>query len=725
MTHADALAAAIRGRLVAGRPAPLPGLGTLVRQHVPARVETRPDGSRSLLPPGETVGLAAGGGGAESLAPALARAQGLPAEGAEGALAEAMDQVEARLAATGEVRLPGVGVLRRTSGSVVLSVEADLLSAVNQSYEGLLPVAAPPLARARRTEPPLPPTAPPEEPTAEEPTAEEPPLVEELTAEEPAGLAAAPTASPGDTAPEDVGPEDVGPEDAGPAPAEELAGAADGASARSDDSPPVPDEPEDVPEPPVEEPDEPGEEPASLADEPAAAPNDQPDDAPPAPAEAAADEQTDGDRPDAAGLAVPFGGPDAEPLADLLPPTPPADDPAPGAEAPADDEPPETWTAAGDGSAPPLSDRVPADGGEPVIVEDAEQVEDAESPPPPEPEATHPDAEDAAVAGPAPEDAAADAVESVPPPDLERGEPAGVVSDVVPDAEDVEPGGGALAEEPAPVVALERFHGVPVERVEPGGPDPGPLGPTGRAAGVLAAGSFVALERVEPPPRKALPPAPADAAEEERPEAPPPAPARPRRPWWVWALGLLVLVAVVALALFLWSLSVAEDPAATEPAEPAAVVAAGAPTDGPGGAPESEDAEPQDGPPAAAPSAASRDRAGGGVTGDPGAGSAAVPAALAGLSEADRRALAGGPFDPADGGWTLVVFSARSPAAARDEAARYREAGYRTAVLDTRVGSGTWHRVGVGHFGSEAEAARLRGRLPAWAPDGTWAAPLP
>ena len=140
MTSSAAVAAAIRQRLLEGRPAPLRGLGTLVRQHVPSRVEERPDGSRMLLPPGETIGLAADAGAQESLAASYARFRGVPDAEAERAYGEAMDQIEARLAATGEVRLPGVGLLRRTSGGVVLGVEADLLQAVNRTYEGLRPV---------------------------------------------------------------------------------------------------------------------------------------------------------------------------------------------------------------------------------------------------------------------------------------------------------------------------------------------------------------------------------------------------------------------------------------------------------------------------------------------------------------------------------------------------------------------------------------------------------
>jgi nucleoid DNA-binding protein len=47
----DALSAAVRSLLSAGRAVRLEGLGTLRRVHEPARVEVRPDGSRVLHPP--------------------------------------------------------------------------------------------------------------------------------------------------------------------------------------------------------------------------------------------------------------------------------------------------------------------------------------------------------------------------------------------------------------------------------------------------------------------------------------------------------------------------------------------------------------------------------------------------------------------------------------------------------------------------------------------------
>ncbi len=166
MTPLDAVAAAIRERLLAGRPAPLPGLGTLVRQHVASRIQERADGTRVLMPPGETIGLAsASAAGHESLAVAFGRFLNIDGAQAVQAYRDAMDQVEARLAVTGEVRLPGVGLLRRTSGGVILGVEADLLAVVNRTYEGLAPVGAVPSAPPS---PPPPPPAPPRPPVPPE-----------------------------------------------------------------------------------------------------------------------------------------------------------------------------------------------------------------------------------------------------------------------------------------------------------------------------------------------------------------------------------------------------------------------------------------------------------------------------------------------------------------------------------------------------------------------------
>ena len=148
MTPLDALATAIRERLLSGHPAPLPGLGMLVRQHVSARVEERPDGTRTLLPPGETIGLAPIAGAPDGLAVPFGEQLGVARDEADEAFKDAVEQVEAVLSATGEVRLPGVGLLRRTSGGVILGVEAGLLESVNRTFQEISPFGGGPATDA-------------------------------------------------------------------------------------------------------------------------------------------------------------------------------------------------------------------------------------------------------------------------------------------------------------------------------------------------------------------------------------------------------------------------------------------------------------------------------------------------------------------------------------------------------------------------------------------------
>ncbi len=83
------------------------------------------------------------------------------------------------------------------------------------------------------------------------------------------------------------------------------------------------------------------------------------------------------------------------------------------------------------------------------------------------------------------------------------------------------------------------------------------------------------------------------------------------------------------------------------------------------------------------------------------------------------RSAAG--IDVARGGYTIVVTSAPSQAAAERAAARYSEMGYRTGVISSASGGTTRHRVAVGQFSSleEADASRTElqgGDLPqdAW-----------
>ena len=148
MTVLAALATAVRERLAAGSAAALPGFGTLSRRHVPARVQERPDGSRVLLPPSETVRFTQDATDPSAVAAALARTQGLDAAAAAPALRDAVDQLEAIVVATGEARLPGVGLFRRTSSAVLFAADTTLLTEINRPYAGLQPVVAAPAAPA-------------------------------------------------------------------------------------------------------------------------------------------------------------------------------------------------------------------------------------------------------------------------------------------------------------------------------------------------------------------------------------------------------------------------------------------------------------------------------------------------------------------------------------------------------------------------------------------------
>ena len=141
MSLLDALAAALRDRLLADGAAAVPGHGTLQRQRAAARMQEQADGSRLLLPPSETVVFTPGPGAADApLANALARHLGR-ADGTA-ALREAADQLDGLLAATGTSVLPGVGTLRRTGAGIAFEIDPALLAAVGQPYDGLAPVSA-------------------------------------------------------------------------------------------------------------------------------------------------------------------------------------------------------------------------------------------------------------------------------------------------------------------------------------------------------------------------------------------------------------------------------------------------------------------------------------------------------------------------------------------------------------------------------------------------------
>ena len=707
MTATDALAAALRERLVDGRPALLPGLGALVRQHVSARVEEHPDGSRTLLPPGETIALVEGGEG-EPIAEAFGRHRGLEPDEADAALARVMDEVEARLAATGEVRLHGVGLLRRTSGGVVLGVEAGLLEAVNQAYEGLAPLPAPQGGANRRGPaggtPDVEPAPPSDEAAGGE--AEAPSETGAAGADEtappqvdPEAATGAEPEAPSDTAPAEPAPDALGddPEDASAFP-----------TLRFDDLLPHP--------APDDEPDN------DLPDGGSIAPGAPPDlwDGEPAP-----DGQTD-DGPDAAEveeavpdddiewLAVPFGAPEGETLSDVFPPTPPEADPG---LAP-DDE----GGAATDDAAAPAEPGGAADAGPDPLPGDGPDDEDAaptEAPPPDDSWTSSTWASPPPVTtAPALGDPSAPAFEDAEVLDNESGDAEAPAEDV-PDERTAAPGVAPSEAEAAPP-APPRHRGVPVDRVGP------------------------PVEAAAPPPVEALrseTPVPPDdlASQAERERAAAAREESGRFPWW--AVGLVVLLLVLGLTWWLASRRGAEPGAplattetvspaepgvrAADPDDPLAApatvedalgvppeTAAPPPADGPAGP--DAGAQPPRTPGGAAPAAAP-------TPGRSGGAANLVPPTLAGLGADDRAALSGGALDVGDRDtWTFVVASLRDPGDAAEVRQRYREAGFKTAVLS----SGGLHRVAVGQFRSRSQALRLRDRLPPEAPPDTWALSL-
>ena len=365
MTPLDAVAAAIRERLLDGRPAPLPGLGTLVRTHVAARVEERPDGSRVLLPPGDTIGLSATSGEHESLASSFARFRG-DEDGQEGAAYQrAMEQIEGRLAATGEVRLPGVGLLRRTSGGVVLGVEADLLAAVNRTYEGLPPVGAGGAVPADEPEDvpadesaDAPADAPPfafDDEASDRDSDDTPdPDSDDTPAQPSADASSEPSPDPSavdsmDTPPAPAGDlgEETPQESASQPPAWGAVPSASDASLSASKSLSASNQtpaPESASDPS-----------ATLSPEPA-------DTAPPsAPEPDASSPEPPGDA-----VAVPFG----DPPADVLPPTPPDADPSVSADSL--DAGSDIWTAPSSAPAPSLDSPSRSDDDAPPSIEDAE-----------------------------------------------------------------------------------------------------------------------------------------------------------------------------------------------------------------------------------------------------------------------------------------------------------------------------------------------------------------
>ena len=801
MTPTDALAAALRERLVDGRPAPLPGLGTLVRRHVSARVEERPDGTRVLLPPGETIRLDADDDSAAPIAEAVGRHQGVPAAQAETALAEAMEAVEAALASSGEARLRGVGLLRRTTGGVVLGVEAGLLETVNRAYEGLPAIptrpapggaaepevaepgvaepgvaeggaeapdaegdseepqdepTTPPAAESplpggegqgegtARGDQPLPPDA--EEPDAEEPDAEEPGGVDTLpdahAEDEPSAL----DAEDPETLPEDLAIDDLLPH-----PTDEDAADAGGAAEPDDHGSLAPSAP------PL---------PSTFTEYESDFFGTTADPALPPGAEIPDEDETGGAADEA--LAAPFGAPSDPPLSDALPPTPPDRDPAFRAPTYEDD-------FFGVGRSNTLGEA------EPEVPEESVPEESASAEPAPEDSAPE-EPSTADLDTPAPEEVAADTPDATPgdaTPDNETSDDDWMSNTWA--APGATPPPPTLGDEPSPTYEE-------AEVLDDGSSTAAPVDAAALAPDVAGPGADLPTDDIadlavpaEDPPLDIVPP-PVEATPRERrvpvdrvgpPVARPAAPAVAKQPltdspieprrvdvardrlvesvesqrvasesqatrWWV-ALAALVLLGVVAL---IWWAVTRPDPetaaptaAGPEAVEDPEVISAQPPDDLL--APSTADdalSGPDDDPPAEPDAEAAPPAAAGQpprVPGGEGTGPNAAPPAgdadgvanlppptLTGLSDDDRATLTGGALDVDDRDtWTFVVASLQARADAAEVRQRYRDAGYKTAVLPL---AGGFHRVGVGQFRSKAQADRLRDRLPPQAPPDTW-----
>lgn len=708
-----ALASAIHDRLLAGDPAALPGLGQLGRVHVPARVHTRPDGSKLLLPPSETVGLTREAGDASPLAALLLRHLGTPQADPARTLRDTVDQLEAHLAATGEVRLPGVGVFQRTSSGIRFGAAPDLLSAVNRAYDGLQPVGRGDAdAPVHETPPPA---------SAERPASQTPawaPLLADPPREAPP--------APATDAPE---PEPQAP-DPPPVDAPNAAAARPDASGTSPPAPPV-DPGEAVDAPPLSEQDAwldamtapPAQDetpPPSPDAEPAAAvPSDAHDvgddlerlaptgllglddmDTLPEPTDVAAAEP-EAQRSEAA---TPFA---TEPVAsdldarhfpwddaDALPPVP-ADEPVPT-------DGPEPL----DAPAPPVAAPTPSAG----LLDDMDTwasdiwTSDGAIPPP------------GALGAPAPiEDADFSLIEpDRPVPDQQESVP-----DDAPPSWVTQALGDVRADAP------------PLPRPDPAAADLGSSAP--RHAQAARPGPVI--DRIPPSPTDL------DAIAAE-------ASMRAGRRWTGGLWGLAVLALIVTAVLFLLPKRAAsperddtilQRPAGERPATGGAPLIV--PVDSLGPAPVDNDPAPSfdgeagetTGTPdasasgggssrSAAPSAPTRPDADRRALGRaPAPGQAILPPRMAGLSADDADALSGRtPVVHGAGGYTWVVLSSTSRAEAAALEDRYREAGYRAGLIVTTSGGRTTYRVVVGQFGDRAHALRLRDRLPPQAPPDTW-----
>lgn len=175
-----------------------------------------------------------------------------------------------------------------------------------------------------------------------------------------------------------------------------------------------------------------------------------------------------------------------------------------------------------------------------------------------------------------------------------------------------------------------------------------------RPAGQRATGSDSSIRTTHPPSRR----------ERER---------RDPKPIW-FGVGIIVLVAASAVAIFLLS----DDPQNAPVQETSQV--------------EAPPAVPDPSPLAADNTAAAQD-------------AEAPPSQPSSPFAAPLRS--DDPVVPAAGGYTIVVYSETNQSLAEEEAARYREQGFRSGLLALEDGAARY-RVAVGQFGTLEEAAQQR-----------------
>ncbi len=206
-------------------------------------------------------------------------------------------------------------------------------------------------------------------------------------------------------------------------------------------------------------------------------------------------------------------------------------------------------------------------------------------------------------------------------------------------------------------------------------------------------------EEPEPPAARAAPAPPVSAT----PVSATPVSARPsvsrppvERPSRKPLIAGLAVAALLAVALLLWLRSRDPAPPSVAARPPAAdTVAAAAPTtDSPG-----EGSPGEDSPAAVLPAD---------PTPDP------VPAAPPDPLRSDAG------IDRADGGFTWVVASELTEAAAERRVAAYREQGWRAGVVADEARGRTRYRVSLGQFESLAEAEARQADLPADVPPDSW-----